>query len=287
MPPPAKPSPPSPWPPKYKIPFEVQQRLDALLGPWRDQYGEHSDTPYEDAFKEALAAYMETPQGKKLKDLLLSNHVLPLTLTVVGMAVAGTIANDGDIPSPPGKDFGGVNVKVDFLGKFDAPKGVFITLSVPLGSGPKPKHVPRRVGTPLPTNLHAQINRQIDKDLLRKWIVKQAAWEYETAGPDEEAKKKRFYHYVKNRSGEVTPDAQLVAEALAREFVTASKQRLTRIDFHMGYAEIWDQLYDLSGLTERLRTLARTLAGLMPKEAAGVQSVAFYCGKRVIPVLLK
>jgi hypothetical protein len=287
MPPPANPSQASSWPPKYKIPFQVQQRLDALLGPWLDRYGEHSDAPYEDAFKEALAAYMETPQGKKLKDLLLSKRVLPLTLTVVGMALVGTIANDGDIPSPPEKDFGGVTVKVDFLGKFDAPKGIFITLSVPLGSGPKPKRVPRRVGTPLPAELHAQIHRQIDKDMLRKWIVKQAAWEYETAGPNEEDKKKRFYYYVKNPSGDVTPDTQLVAEALAREFVNAGKQRQTRVDFNMDYREIWDQLYDLRGLTDLLRSLARDLAGLMPQETAGIQSVAFYCGKRVIPIVLK
>jgi len=286
MPPPGQTAPPPKWPAQYKIPIVVQQRLDALLDPLLNPDGEHSDDPYGDAVKAAVAAFMETPQGKKLKDLILSRRVLPMTIMVVGTALLGMAASNADIPSTP--ELGdGVTVKVEFSGKFDDPKGVFITLGIPLGSGPKEKRRPKPVGTTLPADLHTKIASRIDIGLLRKWIVKQAAWELETAGPDEEEKKRRLYHYVKDPSGDVTPDTQLVAEALARKIVDAGKQGQKRVDFDLEYERIWDQLYDLRGLTERLQSLVGTLAEIMPHETAGIEAINFRCGNRRIPILLQ
>src|SRR3954447_5021057 len=80
MPPPGQTAPPPKWPAQYNIPIVVQQRLDALLDPLLNPDGAHSDDPYGDAVKAAVAAFMETPRGKKLKDLILSRRVLPMTI---------------------------------------------------------------------------------------------------------------------------------------------------------------------------------------------------------------
>lgn len=48
-----------------------------------------------------MKAYIKKTQGKRLKDLLLSRDVLPMTLMVGGAALAALLANEGDIPSIP------------------------------------------------------------------------------------------------------------------------------------------------------------------------------------------
>lgn len=278
------------WPAQYNVPFNVEQRLEALLGPWLNRYHYHAQDPdpYKDALKQALHAFMETTQGKKLKDLLLSKRVLPVTLMIVGTALAGMIANNADIPATPDLPFyKGIKIKAEFQGQFDSPTGILITFSAPLGATPpKRKPGPKLVGAPLPAKLHADIRRQIDNDALADWIIQQAAWEYEIAGPDTEPRKKQFYHHVNNRRGDL-PDTQLVAEALAREFVSRGKSEPKRMDFDLHHAEIWNKLDDLRGLVKRLRALVSVLTSLLPQETAGIESVAFMCGKRIIPINTK
>ncbi|RZB36072.1 MAG: hypothetical protein SRB2_02577 [Desulfobacteraceae bacterium Eth-SRB2] len=86
-----------------RSPTAEEQRIGEIIDAWLATYNfsKKDEDKYKEAFKSTLKAYIKKTQGKRLKDLLLSRDVLPMTLMVSGAALAALLANEGDIPSIP------------------------------------------------------------------------------------------------------------------------------------------------------------------------------------------
>jgi len=278
-----------------------EELFKAIVGALQGKEPEDKSQGTE-ALKKSLEAFFETEQGKKVKErsleLLLGSKGLPFTALVASAGLAAMVANNTDIPSTPEIPLSdNLSLKVEFEGTFQQPKGIKFVCKFTFG-GPAKQEGKKQPGVlELPPDLRAIIGR-IDRNTLIQWFVQQAYAEYEMAGPQEEEAKKRFYIAARDRPQALgLPDAQAVAEALARKLLeTAIQNRLNqlkgtevqkRVEFDMGHAEQWNHFPQLVGLAARLEWLLGLLTPKVPYKALGIEEVAFACGSKLIPIKVK
>lgn len=281
---------------------EKEALLKAIAGALEGKTPEDKSQGTE-AVKKTLEAFFETESGKKVKErvlgLLLSKKGLPFTILVGSGALAAMIASNTDIPSTPEIPLAdNLSIKVEFEGTFQEPKGVKFVLKFAFGGPSKEAGEKKKPATlALPADVRAAIG-QIDRQALIRWIAQRAYYEYEMAGPDEEEEKRQFYMLTRDRPGSLgLPDAQLVAEALARTLIEGAiqnrinqlqgKEVQKRIQFDLGHAGTWDRFYALQGLPARLDQLLNLLVPKVPYKALGIEQVTFVCGKRLVPIRVK
>jgi hypothetical protein len=214
-------------------------------------------------------------------------------------ALAAMVANNTNIPSTPElpiKD--NLSIKFEFEGTFQKPTGFKIAFKFTFG-GPKKEKQKGREHTvlALPKELHAYIDR-IDRRMLFKWFAQRAFWEWESAGPDQEEEKLRFYKAARDRPDDLgLPDTRLVAKRVSRVLVeTAIQIRINQlqgkvvtkhIQIDLQHAQHWNQLLIVPGLAQRLAWLLNLLVPRVPYGALGIEQVTFKCGKWPITVPVK
>lgn len=269
----------SPPPALKSGPSVIEQRIgeivDALLG--TKGVTKTQADEYSEAFTEALKAYVETPQGKKLKDLLLSKEVLPLSLSVIGAGLAAMILNKQDLPSVPAfnitKD---LKIRAEIQSKKGQVSGAVIHFTLDVGKPPKKQSrslVSRQPG--LPVDVARQIRRKVDDQALRNWIIRQAEWEYETAGPREEARKRIFRNWVKNsRNRDFLPSMHVLGDAVAVQLMSAASQKRREVLFKLT-EDLWAQITDRTGLYKCLLALVEVVVPLLGNRTGGVQQITF------------
>lgn len=243
--------------------------------------------------KEVLKAFFKTKEGKKLKEkgleILLGNNGLPFTLITVSGVLAAMMANNTNIPSTPEIDVSdSISLKFEFEGKFQQPKGFKIILKFSFGGPEKEKTKKQQAKViPLPTQVYTEIAK-LKREIIYKWLLDRAYWEYETAGPDQEQHEQEFYKYVKNNPDSM-PDTQIVAEHVARQLLTHGMQNRIRqlkgeslvniMNFDMKQQKIWNEFYTLKGLKPHFDKIVRCLVPVVPFKALGIKNVMFLCGK--------
>ena len=248
-----------------------------------------------EALKTSLEALLETEEGKKIKErmleLLLGGKGLPFTALVASAGLAAIVANNTDIPSTPEIPLSdNLSLKAEFEGTFQQPKGIKFVAKLTFGGPPKQEGSKKPGVLELPPNMLATIGR-IDRKTLIQWFVQQAYAEYEMAGPQEEEAKKEFYIAARDRPHALgLPDAQAVAEGLARKLLErAIENRISQlkgtemqkqVEFVMGHAEQWGRFPQLAGLAVRLEWLLGLLIPEVPYKALGIEEVVFGCGEQ-------
>jgi hypothetical protein len=256
---------------------------------------------YMDAVKKILEAFLGTPKGKKLKDLVIASG-WPIFLISLSNVAAAMISKNTDIPSTPDIDLAeGYSVNIGFEGSWQQPKSVTFALKYKWGAAPKERAVVKKPPiVDLPPNIRAFVDR-IDRDTLRKWAVERAFHEYDVAGPNEEEDKKKFYQKVRDDQ-DMLPDADLMAEGLAVELLAQGLYNRS-YDFSLNgkdgekdplknfWNELWDRFPDrFAGLFERLKWLVDLLIPklLPPPELRMrtpiIEQVSFIAGDHYIPV---
>jgi hypothetical protein len=300
-----KPSPqPAPSPAKKETsPLQEQEALAKAIARMLQNKPAEDKSGNTEALTKIVQAYLETKQGKELKEkalrLLLSTKGLPFTLMTGTAALAAMVASNTTIPSTPEIPIGdNLSIKVEFEGTFQKPTGVKFALKWKFG-GPK---VEKREGKEstvlaLPPELEAYIGR-IDRQTLYKWFSERAFHDWEVATPEEEDAKLAFYKMARDKPEALgLPDAQLVAQHVARSLVEAAianrirtlegKSPEKEVKIMLGHDEQWDRLTTLEGLTPRLQWMLGLLLPKVPFGAQGVEQVTFHCGKRPIPLRVK
>lgn len=246
-----------------------------------------------EALKKTVKAFFKTEEGKKLKEKalehLLSKKGIPFTIITASSVLAAMISNNTDIPSTPEIDVSdSVSLKFEFEGTFQKPKGVKIVLKFTFGSAEKKEAKQKQPKIlPLPNTVYREIAK-LNKSLIYKWLLDRAYWEYETAGPDQEERERKFYKYVKNNPDSM-PDTQILAEHLARELMTQGmKNRIQELkgesydavlDFDMHQEQLWNEFYTLKGLKKHMDKIVQSLVPVVPFKALGIKNVMFLLGK--------
>jgi hypothetical protein len=254
-----------------------------------------------EALKKTLKAFFKTKEGKKLKEQalehLLSNKGLPFTIITLSGVLAAMAANNTNIPNAPDIDISdSISLKFKFEGKFQQPKSAQVILKFKFG-GPeqeKAKKAPKVI--PLPAAVYTEIAK-LNKLLIYKWLVDQAYWEYEIAGPEQEEHEHKFYKYVKNNPGSM-PDTQIVAEYVARQMMEhGMKNRIRQLkgesfdsvmNFDMKQQNLWSEFYTLKGLKPYLNKIVQCVVPVVPYTALGIRNVMFICGNHhPISIMIK
>ncbi len=286
-------------------PTQLEER--EALAKWIAQLLQNKSSQDKGGNTEALVklieAYLETKQGKELKQkalrALLGTKGLPFTLITGSAALAAMVANNTDIPSTPEIPIReNLSIKVEFEGTFQQPTGIKFSLKFKFG-GPK---VEKRKGQgrtvlALPPELEAYIGR-IDRQLFTKWFRERAFHEWEWATPEEEESKLAFYKLARDKPEDLgLPETRLVAEHTARSLVEAAianrirelegKSGQKEVTIDLGHAEQWDRFITLEGLTPRLQWMLGLLLPKVPFGAQSIEQVTFRCGKRLIPLRVK
>ena len=256
-----------------------------------------------EALTKLVQAYLATKHGAQLKgkalQALLGTKGLPFTIMTGSAILAAMVANNTTIPSVPEIPIGdNLSLKVEFEGTMKKPTGIKAMLKFSFG-GPKVQTGGGKAQTvlALPSELEAYINR-IDQQMLIKWFIERARWDWETAGPDEEEAKLAFHRAVRARPEAMgLPDTRLVAQHIAREMVGAAIQNQlnklqekpvsSRLTIDLGHAQQWDHLTTLEGLLPRLQWLLNLLLPKVPYGATGIEQITFRCGRRLIPIPVK
>src|SRR5262249_42608376 len=138
-----------------------------------------------------------------------------------------------------------------------------------------PPVVPR-----VPAEGAVKIHQALPVDILKNWVVKQAEWEAETAGPTEEERKRQFRDLV--RQGRSVPGALPetydLAERVVQAVYAAARAKEKQVLLKLGYARIWTELTDLSGLATCLSQIVKAVRPVLGPDAGGVEVVQFlYC----------
>jgi hypothetical protein len=134
--------------------------------------------------------------------------------------------------------------------------------------------------------------------MLFKWFAQRALWEWESAGPEHEEEKLRFYKAARDRPDDLgLPDTRLVAEKVSRVLVeTAVQNRINQlegkgvtkaIEIDLKHAQQWNRLLQVPGLAARLSWLLNLLVPKVPYGALGIEKVTFTCGRWLITVPVK
>lgn len=295
---------PTPVPTKGKpTPVEEQEALAKWIAGMLQNKPPENKKGNTEALVKLVEGYLETKQGKELKQMalraLLSTKGLPFTLITGSAALAAMVANNTDIPSTPEIPIGeNLSLKAEFEGTFQKPTGIKLSLKFKFG-GPKPE---KRVGggrkvLALPPELEAYIGK-IDRQLFTKWFRERAFHDWEWATPEEEEDKLAFYKLARDKPEALgLPETRLVAEHTARSLVEAALANRIRelegkggekeVTIDLGHAEQWDRFTTLEGLTARLQWMLGLLLPKVPFGAKGVEQVTFRCGKRLIPIRVK
>jgi hypothetical protein len=270
---------------------EAEKRLKAIIESLNPaKKGDKGDSEqYKKALQASLKALMATDTGKALKqraiDVATGKEGIPLAVLVDSAALAALFAANAGIPSIPDIPVGeGMSINIDIQGTMREPTGIKFTFKYKFGGGSKDE----RAGTSpdvteLPPALQ-EVLKIIDKRLISEWILARAYYEYETAGPDEEAAKKALFDELKADSDGL-PDTHLVIEALARLLIEKAGEN--RIEFDLAYAGVWDSFSDLGGLVKMLKGIVDQVLPALPEPAQEVQTIIFKCGKKVIPIPIK
>lgn len=262
-------------------PEDVEKRLKEIIDLWMGnaKSEKKEEDKYADALKQALKRFLkETPAGKKLKDLLLSKRVLPLTLMVGGAALTGILVDKRDIPSIPEIPlWRKITVSADIEGNITAPKKILLKFSMPIGGSQKPRAPNKAAATPgVPAKVATEIRRIVDDEALRTWIVNQAKWEYEIAGPREEERKLIFRNWAANpKNRQELPGMHSLADHLTAKLLAAAKARHREAKVRLVDERIWPAITDLTGLWERLVGLVAVVSPLLGREIQGVEQVTF------------
>ncbi len=258
----------------HPSPAEVERQLEQLVKAWvgKDKTG---DEAYENAFKETLKAFLKTPEGKKLLDALTSNKVLPVTLTALGAGLAGMLAQGKDFPSPPDIPVGGgMKIKLELKGNVRNLQGVMIGFEMPLGAVKKETPSKPAQVQQLPPEVVRGIDLRVPDNVIASWVIKQAHWNWETAGPDEEAAKLRA-----RRSAEVNAkdySARALAKGVAFAILDGAERQQTDAQVRLGDEPFWAELTDLRELVAILQKIAGVVANLLGKNRTGsVNTVTF------------
>lgn len=236
----------------------------------------------KDAIKKALEAFVETPQGKKLKDLLLSKQVLPLTLMAIGTALTGILANKEDFPSIPEIEiWKKLKVSAEIKGNVNRLTGVTIKFSFPFGVPGKktgPDQASKVVGVPF--KIVVEIKKKINENAFRQWIIKQANWEYETAGPREEKDKRKFRDQVRHLARNPKEDWDLpilrnIAMSLAANLYQSAKSKKLEVTIKLVDENAWPNITDRTGVFNHLQHAARVVVSVMKDDVGTVKRIIF------------
>jgi len=263
-------------------PDEVQRRLEQLVSAWVGKT-KTGDEVYEKAFKEALKAFLKTPSAKKLIDVLTNNKVLPITLFAMGAGLTGMLSQGKDFPSPPDIPIGGgMKIKFQLKGNVQKLQGVMIGFEMPLGVARRAEKATSARFThsrQLPREIALEIDKALPDDKISSWVIKQAKWEYETAGPDEEEAKLR----VRRRA---ETDAQyysdrLLAKGVAIKILDSAQHNGTDAQVFLGSELFWNELTEFEDLFPILKKITETVAKLLDKNRTGsVKRVTFLRRKK-------
>jgi hypothetical protein len=268
-------------PPALKSgPSAIEQRIgeivDVLLK--TNKFTKTQQEEYSEAFTEILKAYVETPQGKKLKDLLLSKDVLPLTLTVASALLTGLVVNQQDLPNVPELNlWRDLTISAEVQSKNGKVTGVVVKFSLPLGKPPK-KPAPRKKSpvAAVPAAVARQIRARVKDQELRRWLIAQAAWEAEIAGPREEMQMRRFRNWVRNQKNQDSlPSLHLMGDALAAQILEAARTNQREVIFRLTEDYLWNYISDRTGLYRCLKKLAKVVARILGTRIGGVRLVTF------------
>lgn len=261
--------------------------VDALKG--KDPKDKDQTT---EALKKSLKAFFKTDEGKKIKEKalehLLSKKGLPFTIITLSGVLAAMAANNTNIPNIPDIDISdSISLKFKFEGKFQQPKSAQVILKFKFGGPDKEKAKKSPKVIPLPDAVYTEIAK-LNKLLIYKWLLDQAYWEYEIAGPDQEEHEQKFYKYVKNNPDSM-PDTRIVAEQVARQLMEhGMKNRIHQLkgesfdgvmNFDMKQQKIWNEFYTLKGLKPHFNRIVQCLVPVVPYKALGIRNVMFLCGK--------
>lgn len=281
---------------------EEQEKLFKALVHLLQGKGPEEKSQATEAIKKLFEGYLETGQGKKVKQRvlqwLISKKGIPILVLAGGGALAGMIAKNTDIPATPEIPLSdNVSLKFEFEGTFQAPKGFKVSLKWAFG-GPKKVQTARgkRTVLALPKELHAYIDR-IDRDMLIKWFRQRAFYEWESAGPEWEQDALKFYQAARDRPHALgLPDTRLVAVQISRDLVATaiqnrvsqlegkSMQKTIRVDLgrteRSEHTKQWDRLHRIDGLEQRMQWLLKLLVPKVPFQALGIEQVTFLCGKK-------
>ena len=267
-------------PPNLRSPSAEEQRIGEIIDAWMGTYKftKKEEDKYKEALKAALKRYLETSQGKKLKDLLLSTEVLPLTLMVAGTALTALLANEGDIPSIPELELTNkLKVSADIKGNIAKFEGVVITFSLTFGGVDHKVPVKTSDGViAVSAAVINEIHRQLDDNALRQWIIRQAAWEYEIAGPREESQKLEFRNWVRDprHHGEL-PGVHAIADRLAALLVNAAKTKKREVRLELVDERIWSNITDRTGVFAILNNIVKIVAAVLGGAINKVDQVTF------------
>lgn len=258
-------------PPKYLSPDDAEKRLDAILQGWlmRGERPNKTKDVYKDAFLEALKAFLKTKTGERLKEILIGKELVPVTTAMLDHSLQSAFLLQEEVPEK-------ISVHVEIYGSGSTFQGVFIGFSAPLGSGPKQKvtSFTDRVQD-LPRHHAEEIDRAIPKLALSRWVVHQAEWEYEIAGPEEEAEKKWLRDFVRQLDRTDPIDLQLLSKLVARQLLAAAKAKQAKVTITLGYDNIWQKITDRSGLVKCMQAVLHTLVQILGKEIEPVKNVDF------------
>lgn len=284
-------------------PLEEQEALAKWIAGMLQGKSPQDKSGNTEALVKLIEAYLETKQGKELKQkalhALLGSKGLPFTLITGSAALAAMVANNTDIPSTPEIPIGeNLSIKVEFEGTFQKPTGIKFALKLKFG-GPKVEKYKGKERTvlALPPELEAYIGK-IDPQLFTKWFRERAFQEWEWATPEEEETKLAFYKLARDKPEALgLPETRLVAQHTARSLVEAAMANRIRelegksgqkdLMIDLGHAEQWDRFTTLEGLMPRLQWMLSLLLPKVPFGARGIEQVTFRCGKRLIPIRVK
>jgi hypothetical protein len=271
---------------------EAEKRLQAIMASLKTPKqadGKTDSDQYKKALESALKAFMATKTGKQIKDkaleLALSDKGLPLTIMLGSGAIAALFATNAGVPGIPDIPIGeNMSISLEVEGTMQNPTGIKFAFKYRFGGESKADEKPKSADIKeLPPAALKSI-KTLEKDLISKWIVARAYWEYEIAGPDEEAARKKAYDELKANSDGL-PDVQLMAEALARLLMEKAGEK--RIEFNLEQAEMWDSFSELKGLVEILDKIVIAVVPHLPADAQAVEQVTFQCGRKLIPIRVK